>query len=179
MLMSKNLKLSYILFFVFSGILIAFKTLSSFFCGVAINFVALLGIVFVVALLAFQNKDLMKRIKDLFIVACVFCLLELVIYFACEFGYGERLEGFSIYQNILSFLGILFLVYTCFRFITEQLNKKIKFIEIMLGNEKRSVKAKKAKEISNGSLEEKPNHKNSETTSNTDDESVIIIETEE
>ena len=80
--MSKDLKLSYILFFVFSAILIAWNTLSNFFNGVALNFIALIGLVFVVLLLMFSNKELIKRLKDLLIIACVFCVLELIIYFA-------------------------------------------------------------------------------------------------
>lgn len=191
--MIKDLKLSYILMFVFSAILIAWQTLSNFFGGVAINFVALLGIVFTLLLLIFKNKELFSRIKDLFFVACVFCILELVIYFACEFGYGESLKGFIVYQNIISFLGLLFLAYVCFRFITEFLNKKIKFIEIMLGNVKRTPKEKKAKELTNGTLEEKPNKHNIENTEEAthefeeqaesnileDDSNEIVIETEE
>lgn len=182
--MSRNLKLSYILFFAFSAILIAWKTLSNFFGGVAINFIALLGLVFVVVLTCLKDKDLWKRIKDLIFIAGAFCILELVIYFACEFGYGERLTGFSVYQNIISFLGILFLTYLVFRFTTEHLGKKIRFIEIMLGNEKRVVKEKKAKELTNGSLEDKPNNKTSENsteekTETAQEETEIIIETEE
>ena len=184
MFMSKNLNLSYILFFVFSAILIAFKTLTSFFGGVAINIMALIALVFVVLTISFKDKELMKRIRDLFLIACAFCVLELVIYFACEFGYGETLLGFSVYQNIISFLGILFLAYIYFRYSMELLNKKIKFIEILLGNEKRSAKPKKAKELSNGCLEEKPNCKqeNNEEKPNNEEsekEETIIIETEE
>jgi len=191
--MSKNLKLSYILLFVFSAILIAFRTLTSFFGGVAINFVALMGLVFVILMLSFKDKSLMKRIADLFVIACAFCVMELIIYFACEFGHGENLSGFIIYQNIISFLGFLFLAYLYVRFIFEMKDKKIKFVEIMLGNEKRQVKVKtkKAKELSNGSLEDKPNKKQENTENQTENqtenanneetksEETIIIETEE
>ena len=182
--MTKNLKLSYILLFVFSAVLIAFKTLSCFFGGVAINFVALVGLIFLLLLISLKDKELMKRIRDLFIIACGFALLELVIYFACEFGYGEFIEGFSVYQNVISFFGILFFAYISFRFSMEHLGKKIKFIEVLLGNEKFSSKKKKAKEISNGSLEDKPNNKtteehNEETSLEEKPEETIIIETEE
>lgn len=191
--MNKNLKLSYVLLFVFSGILLAFKTLSAFFVGVGVNFVAMLGIVFATLLICLKDKEIMKRIRDLFIVACVFCVMEMIIYFACEFGHGETFNGFNIYQNVISFLAILFLGYMCFRFSTEVTGKKIKFIEIMLGNEKRQPKAKKAKELTNGSLEDKPNNKQpeecqkNETEENKTDineqtneeETMVIIETEE
>ena len=182
--MSRNLKLSYILFFAFSAIILAWKTLSNFFGGVAINFITLLGLVFVVILTCLTDKDLIKRIKDLLIISVAFCALELVMYFACEFGYGERLFGFSVYQNIISFLGILFLSYLAFRFTTDHLGKKIRFVEILLGNEKRVVKEKKAKELTNGSLEDKPNNKATDNSTpedleETEKETEIIIETEE
>ena len=181
--MSKNLKLTYILFFIFSAILVAWKTLSHFFGGVALNFVALIGLVFVVALLSHKDKEVFNRVKDILIVAGVFCVLELVIYFSHEFGHGEIINGFNIYQNIISFFGILFLVYIGFRFTTDLLNKKIKFIEIILGNEKITRKKKKTKELSNGSLEEKPNKKIEDNpninNSQEEDNTEIIIETEE
>ena len=177
-IMTKNIKVSYILFFVFSAILIAWNTLMNFWSGVAINFVGIVGLTFTVGFLSIKDKDSFKRIKDLFFIACGFCLLELIVYFAFEFGWDNdfnTLKGFLIYQNILSGLGMLFFAYIAFRFICEANNKKIKFIEIMLGNEKRSVKAKKAKEVSNGCLEEKPN-KNQHAENQ---EENIIIETEE
>ena len=196
--MSKNLKLSYIFMFIFSAILIAWQTLSTFFGGVAINFVALLGLVFAITLMQFSDKELMKRIRDLFIVACAFCVLELIIYFACEFGYGEVIKGFIVYQNILSMLGILFLAYVCFRFTAEYLNKRFTFVEVLLGNQKLKTKKKekKAKELTNGSLLDKPNNqlsneinletvKNNENQNNSNNENpteendVVIIETEE
>ena len=170
--MKKELKLSFILFFVFAAILLAFKTLTTFFGGVAINYVALLGITLAILLIGLKDKSTLKRIKDLFIVACVFCGLELIIYLACEFGDGETLSGFSIYQNIISALGIFYFIYISIRFAHEFTNTKIKFIEIMLGEE-----------LSNGSLLDKPNNKNntikSEDENVENEETEIIIETED
>ena len=169
--------------FIFSAILIAWQTLSSFFHGVALNFIALLTLVFAVLLMIFTDKELLPRIRDLFISACVFCVLEIIIYFACEFGYGEHLLGFIVYQNILSFLGILFLAYVCFRFTAEYLGKQFKFVEFILGNVKHQPKKKekKAKELSNGSLEDKPKNKiNVEKTEEIiEEDDMVIIETEE
>lgn len=177
--MSKNLKISYILFFAFSAILIAWQTLTAFFNGTAINLVALLGLTFVLFLIIFTDKEVFKRVKELFFIACGFCVLEFIVYFAFEFGWNSfnALKGFIVYQNIISFIGIMYFAYICFRFVCDFKNIKIKFIEIMLGNEKRSIKAKKVKEtreISNGCLEEKPNRKPQENS-----EENIIIETEE
>ena len=57
MIMSKSLKLSYIYMFIFSAIIIAWQTLSSLFNGVALNFVALLGLVFTILLMIFKDKE--------------------------------------------------------------------------------------------------------------------------
>lgn len=176
--MFKDLKLSYILFFVFSSILVAWRTLSQFFHGVAINFIALLALAFVILLICHKDRKVFNRIKDLLLVAGVFCTLELVIYFSNEFGYGEFIKGFIVYQNIISFLGMLFMAYIGFRFALDLFNKKLKFIEVMLGNEKITRKPKKAKELSNGSLEDKPNNKTNENPVD-NEENEIIIETEE
>ena len=181
--MTKNLKLAFILFFIFSAILIAFKTLTNFFSGVAINFIALIGLLFVVLLLIMNDKTLLNRIKDLFIIAGVFCVLELLVYFVFEYDLGtyKTLKGFSGFQNVLSIFGLLFFAYIAFRFICEMKNKKFKFIEIMLGNEKPSVKAKKQKELDNGCLEDKPNRKANEDVKKEDfedsnNENIVIEE---
>ncbi len=193
--MEKNLKLSYILLFAFSMIVMAFKTLTNFFNGVGVNCVGLIALVFVLTIILITDKPTAKRVWDMFTVACALLLLELIIYFACEFGIGLYIEAFSIFQNIISFLGVLLLAYVGFRFVFDYQNKKLKFIEILLGNEKRATKekkTKKSKEITNGSLLEKPNSKQDESaTAETlpsenqsektpaEQDSVVIIETEE
>lgn len=181
--MTKNLKLTFILFFIFSAILIAFKTLTNFFSGVAINFIGLVGLLFVVLLLIMSDKTLWSRIKDLFIIAGVFCVLELLVYFVFEYDLGtyKTLKGFSGFQNVLSIFGLLFFAYIAFRFVCEMKNKKFRFIEIVLGNEKISAKAKKQKELDNGSLEDKPNRKNNDEIKNESpiEEDTIIIEESE
>jgi len=192
--MSKNIKISYILLFVFSAIIIAWNTLTNFFGGVAINFISLVGLLFVITLLILKDKEILKRIKDLFIIACVFCVLEIIVLFPFEFSmlaydYSNMgvsiLKAFAIYQNILIFFAIFFFAYVGFRFATEFVGKKFKFIEIMLGNEKRTVKAKKvkeSKEVSNGALESKPNSKSSENSfveQNSEEDEVVIVEESE
>lgn len=172
--MSKDLRLSYILFFIFSSILVSWNTLSKFFGGVALNFIALLAIVFVIILIYYKDKNIFKRTRDLFWVSSAFVLLELITYFSNELGNGESIKGFIVYQNILSILGMVLMIYIGFRFALELLNKRVKFIEVILGNEKFNHKIKKTKEISNGSLEDKPNNK-----VEVEENETIIIETEE
>ena len=158
--MSKNLKTTYILFFVFAGIILAWNTLTNFFSGVAINYIAICGLAFAILLIMLKDTSVWKRVKDLFIAACVFCVLELIIYFALEFGWCSigAVKGFLIYQSVITILGIIYTIYLSIRFAFEVVGKKIGFIEAMLGN-RQTPKVKKAKEISNGCLEEKPNNK--------------------
>ena len=155
--MNKNLKLSFILFILAAAIIVAWRTLQKFFSGVGLNFVAQLIIVALLIGLAINNKYIYNRIKDLFFTLCFLTLLELIVYFAFEFAIKTVDIGFLVYQNILSVLGILFLCYTMFRFITESKEVKIGFIEFILGNGKPAKQPKKAKELTNGTLEEKPN----------------------
>ena len=158
--MIKNLKLTYILLAIFAAITMAFKTLTSFFGGVGLNFVAMLAIAFVIMLIALKDRQVAKNCWDMYVLSGVLLFMELIMYFACEYGNGLFIKGFWTYQNVIAFIGFLVLAYICFRFTMKFLNKKLRLIEIMLGNEKRVKKEKKAKkEVSNGSLLEKPNHK--------------------
>jgi len=157
--MNKNLKLSFILFVIASVVIVAWRTLYNFFGGVGLNFVALLLIIAIIISFILSDKFVFHRTKELFITLCSLTTLELIVYFAFEFKAFNTIPhcGFFIYQNIISILGILFLCYTMFRFITEFKEIKISFVEFILGNKKITKQQKKAKELTNGTLEEKPN----------------------
>ncbi len=189
--MIRNLKLTYILLTVFTSITLAFKTLTGFFGGVGINFIALVGLGFVVMLIALKDRQVAKNCWDIYVLNGILLFLELIMFIACEFGDGLFTEGFWKFQNVISVLGLFVLAYTLFRFTMEFLNKKLRLIEIMLGNEKPVKKEKKTKEVSNGSLLEKPNHKedsaeevapkiDEEKPENTENNNEpIVVETEE
>ena len=178
--MTNTLKISFILSSIFSGILIAWNTLSSFFHGVGINYIALLGIIFSLAIIYCTDKIAFKRSKDIFFISCLFCVLELVVYFACEFGDMKLIGGIRVYQNIISSFGLLFIAYISFRFWGEFANKRFQFIEIILGNKVSNPKTKKkAKELSNGCLEEKPNKQNLNQNNKSMEEELEIIVSED
>ena len=164
--MSKNLKLSYILLLVFSAIVVSFRTLLNFFGGVGISFVAMLTIFAVLLFFLLTDEFVKNSIKDMFCVVCFFVLFEFMIYIVFEFGVSNVrvLNSFLILQNVLTALGLIFLCYVFMRLFTDLKGVKIGFIEVMLGNEKRNKTPKKAKELTNGSLEEKPNKKQEEKT---------------
>lgn len=159
--MSKNLKLSYVLLLVFTAIIVSFRTLLNFFGGVGLSFVALFTILTILLYLLLTDEYVKNRIKDMFIVVCVFVFFEFMIYIVFEFGVSNVsvIRAFLIMQNVLTALGLIFLCYVFMRMFLDLKGVKLSFIEIMLGNEKRNKTPKKAKELTNGSLEEKPNKK--------------------
>lgn len=158
--MNKNLKLSFILTFIMSAVVIAWSTLSSFFGGVGINFVALVCITCTFLMLILSDESLKSRARDLFIIVCIFTCLEFVVFINIEFGFTSSYNVMKIYQNVLILLAIATVAYTLFRLICEIKQKRVHFIEILLGNEERVKKEKKTKELSNGTLSEKPNNNN-------------------
>jgi len=172
--MTKNLKFTFLFSFIISIITIAWHTLSNFFGGVGLNYVAILVLVASMLFIILFDNHAYARSKDLFFVSCAFAFLETIVYFPCEFGgcQDASVAGvFFNFQNVYAVLGLIFLVYIVFRFITESKNIRISFVEFILGNGS-NVKEKKvkiAKEFSNGSLEEKPN-----TIAN--EENIIISE---
>ena len=111
--MTKNLKLSYILIAVAAAIVIAWRTLYNFFSGGGIIFVALLTIVTVLVCIVLNDKYTFNRTKDLFIATCAFTCLEVLMFFALEFitNNVSHVQGFFIYQNVLSILGIFYFAY--------------------------------------------------------------------
>lgn len=157
--MTKNIRLFFILSWIFSAVVIAWNTLANFFGGVGLNYVALLMLLASMLVLSVLDNQTAKRTKDLFIICCVLTILELLVYFVFEYNIGgfKTKHVFWVFQNIYAFIGILLVGYSCFRFIYEVKNQRFKFIEVILGQEKVEKKQKKAKELSNGSLLDKPN----------------------
>lgn len=179
--MSKNLKLSYVLLLVFTAIIVSFRTLLNFFGGVGLSFVALFTILTILLYLLLTDEYVKNRIKDMFIVVCVFVFFEFMIYIVFEFGVSNVsvIRAFLIMQNVLTALGLIFLCYVFMRMFLDLKGVKLSFIEIMLGNEKRNKTPKKAKELTNGSLEEKPNKKQEEKTEEKSEKDLDQSESEE
>ena len=143
--MNKNLKLYFILAFVFAGIMMAWNTLTAFFGGVGLNFLALLVIVGVMFYVMYSDSSVRSRTRDLFIASSVFALLEFLVYIVFEFGTDSIrvYHGFSEFQTFLSIMGLIYLAYIGFRFFTEIKNIRFGFIERILGNGVKKEKANK------------------------------------
>ena len=157
--MTKKLKLSFIFYGIFCCVLIAFKSLTTFFSGAGIPFMALTVMLFLNLMLMLQDKFVYGRTKDLFVISCVFNVLEIMLFFVLDFPIGDfdTWKWFLGFQNVLTLFGIVFFAYLGMRIILEVKGIKLNFVEVLLGNAKPVKKAKKDKEISNGALEEKPN----------------------
>jgi len=174
--MTKNLKICFLLSFILSVVVIAWHTLTNFFGGVGINYVAVLVAIAVMLSIILFDKHTFSRFGDIFFICCLFAIFETIVYFPYEFGgcFNPRVACvFFNMQNVFTFFGILFLAYLAFRFIIESKNIRVTFVEVLLRNEKlpKNKKEKKSKEFSNGSLEEKP-------ILNEEDEEVVITEEE-
>lgn len=176
--MSKNLKISFILTFVLCAISLAWNTLLNFFSGVGVNFVAMFALVAVLMVIVLIDPQTRKRMMDLFVVCVAFLVLESIIYFALEFGTPtyELVKGMHIYQNVIACFAFLFLAYAIFRLVCEIKGLRLALIEAMLGNQKMQKKERKAKELSNGSLDDKPKKHEIETLDEDEDEQIIEIE---
>lgn len=163
--MTKNLKLSFILYSVFFFIIIAWNTLSNMFRGVGISFVATIAILAILLVIYLTDESVTKRTRDLHFTSCIFAILQFITYFFINFGIGGTgvFKFFFVMQNIYAFFSILFFAYTTFRIILEQKNIKLAFVEFILGNTPKTSQKKKSKELINGSLEEKPNTKKEDT----------------
>lgn len=176
--MSKNLKLSFVLVFVACAISLAWNTLLNFFSGVGINFVAYFAITALLMIVVLTDKETKKRMMDLFVITIAFLVLESVIYFALEFGIPtyDLYKGMHIYQNVIAALAFLFLAYAIFRLVCEINGTKVGFVEVMLGNKKVQKKERQPKELSNGSLADKPKKNELETLDEDLEEQTIEIE---
>lgn len=185
--MSKNLKLSYIFAFVLTMAIVAWKTLYQFFNGVGINYMIVLVMIALMLCICLGDKETYARFKDIFVISCVFAIFETVVYFPYEFGACSNSRVATVFfnfQNVFTLLGFFFIAYIAFRLIAEAKNIKFHFIEVMLGSEDRyprtekAPKLKKAKELTNGSLEEKPNQV-ADAVVETEDEEIVIKSLEE
>lgn len=181
--MSKNLKRSFILTFVSLAVVIAWNTLYSFFRrGVGLNFVALAVCFSLTLIIFFSDADARKRTGDMLIASLAFLVLELPTWLVLEFGITGAYQGIAVYQHIITLLAMLAFAYFMFRLFCELNGKKVKFIEVLLGNDKFERKPRKnKKEVKNGSLLEKPNKKEEPKEESVEEavEPTVEVETEE
>lgn len=157
--MTKNLKLNFILSIVFVSVILAWTTLMRFFEGVGLNFVALFLVMCTLTFVVISDKFVRSRWMDVFCLLAILFVMEIPVYFAIEFSKEMTIEialGWMTYQNVISVITFFVTIYMMFRLFLELKNIRFKFIEVILGNEKISRAPKRAKELSNGALEDKP-----------------------
>lgn len=190
--MNKQLKLTFVLYAVFTGIIMAWRTLMNFFSGLSlinfagagVNFVALLALYIILLALALTYPEVRKRTMDLLVIAGLLLLMEFIVYIPLEYGLKNYniYSGFMVYQNVITTIGLVFFAYLGFRFVLEFKGVKLRFIEFILGNGEKTakvVKEKKSKELENGSLEEKPNSVQEPNEIAENHEEMVEVETSE
>ena len=158
--MDKNFRLVCILSMILSGIVIAWNTLINFFFGVGINFVAVISIFAIIYVLVIESKPLFEETKGIFIVDLVIVCIEVVVFIMEEyFGrFGKIFYIFTVVQKILSAFAILYFVFVLLKMLFVA-KEKVGGVFHNLFKANKPAKERKAKELSNGSLEEKPNSK--------------------
>lgn len=159
--MEKKFRLICILSLVLAGIAIAWNTLINYFAGVGINFVAVLAIFSIIFMITIDNYTVRKETKDLFIVNLVIVGIETLV-FAMEeyFGrFGNIMYIFYVIQCFLSVFAILYFAYIILKMLFASQGRLGGVFHCLFGS--KTKKPKKAKELTNGSLEDKP--QNSET----------------
>lgn len=187
--MTKNLKTSFILYMIFYCVIIAWATLAMFFGGVGVNFVALIVVLGLLLSIKLTDAHVSNRTKEMFWASVAFAAVEFLLYFFIEFGIarGKFFFVLDIFQHIFTGIALFVFAYIIFRYITEMKGVRITFVEIMLGNEKPVKKVKSNKELTNGSLEDKPNkpveqdpdfHQNSNFTNVQTSEPETTVQTE-
>ena len=162
--MDKNLKLSYICLTVLTSAMVAWLTLTNYFGGAGVTFVAIAISFIVLSVLYICEVSVRARIKYSYFIALFLVAVETILFFALEFGVDNEV-AFKILiaiQKVVIILAVMFLVYVVIRFVCDAKGYKIGFIEQTLGGGKPAKKEKRAKELTNGTLEDKPNNLNRE-----------------
>lgn len=162
--MEKNLKLTFILSMCLLGISLAFRSFCLFF-GVGISFVFMLGLFSVISYVFFKDKSIRKRVLDIYIITAIFISLEFVMFFIGEILVDIFLDkGVLVYQSVVTVLALFAFAYVVVRWVLERNGKKLEFVETIFNSKKeKKVKPKTNKELSNGSLQDKPSKANEQS----------------
>lgn len=177
----KNIKLSLILSIVMCCVAIANKSVIGYLSGFGFAFVALIIMAFVMLSLFLNDKRLVKRLADVYIINALMLLFGMILFCNVDLTIEMTIKKLEFIQGFSKFYAIISLIFLCwilFRFIYEISEYRFKWLEVVLGNAKiekkaKTVKTKKQpKEVEDGSLEKKPNevqisNEESETESST------------
>lgn len=168
----KKVNLSLIFSLVIFAIGVGIKSIASYFGGYfGIAFVATLILLSLVIVFVFSNPENRKRVLDVVILDCLVVFLGLVLYCAYDWARDitvDLVDFVMVWANLYSVVSLFCFGYASFRLFCEASQKRIKFVEVILGNEKverkprqpkeaRKVKSSRnLKEVENGDLLDKP-----------------------
>lgn len=167
----KKVNLSLLFSLIAFALGIAIKGVASYFGGnFGIPFVAVATMILLAMFFAFANKENRKRLTDVLVLNVVVSVLWLIVFCAYDWAMditADLVDFAQVLMNVISVLSLIFAGWTIFRLFCELAGKKVKFVEVLLGNEKveRKPKEKKQpkekpvknlKEVENGDLLDKP-----------------------
>ncbi len=167
----KKVNLSLLFSLIAFALGIAVKGFANYFgASFGIPFVAVVTMILLAMFFAFSNKENRKRLTDVIVLDVVVSVLWIIIFCAYDWAMDittELVDFAQVLMNVISVLSLLFAGWTIFRLFCELAGKKVKLIEVVLGNEKveRKPKEKKQpkekpvrnlKEVENGDLLDKP-----------------------
>ncbi len=167
----KKVNLSLLFSLIAFALGVGIKGFAGYFGGsFGIPFVAVVTMIALAMFLAFSKKENLKRVVDIIVLDIVIAVLWIIIFCAYDWAIditSELVDFAQVMMNVISVLSLIFMVWAIFRFYCEFSNKKVKFVEVVLGNEKieRKPKEKKQpkekpvknlKEVENGDLLDKP-----------------------
>lgn len=168
----KKINLSLLFSLIIFAIGIAITSISNFFGGFGIPFVAFLVLTSLVFVNGFLNKENRRRLYDIFVFIVIFAIFMSIIFCSVEWAktYTAELVDFvHVISNFLSVISLVFFIYTLVRYLAELNGTKLVVFEVILGFKKIERKprekkekvqkqkvSKSFKEVQNGDLEEKP-----------------------
>ena len=161
----KKISLSLIFCAIIFAIGVAIKSICTYLSGFGLLFVAVLSLFMLVLYFAISSVEVRKRVIDVLILSAISTALISIQFCVYEWALEltESLYDFTrVFCNVISVFSLLFLVYALIRIMTELSGKKLKVVEIILGE--RKVKStnkvsrenRQPKEVMNGDLEQKP-----------------------
>lgn len=160
-----NFNKAYVYIIAIFAIGVAISNIISFFHGVGFALIGASLLVILAITNILKDEEHKKRFGDLFIFISIELLMLIILFFAYDFNLNGLTNKFPlVMRNICAIYSLLALGYVIFRYVSEIKGKRYKFVEYMLGNyvpdptdkKKTKEKAKKNKELENGTLEPKP-----------------------
>lgn len=163
----KKINLSLIFATIIFAISVGYKSLTMFFGGVGIPFVACLVLFGLVLVFGATKKGNARHLIEIFIMLALIMITQLILFMGYEWALTLTwgvVKFRNVCCNVLSSMSLFFLAYSFVRLLFELSGKKFVVSEALLGlrqkkeaeKSNKKIEKKVPKEIKNGDFEEKP-----------------------